>query len=199
MIRPRRPDRAEIDRFLAGHVDTAFSYADVGATADLAQPLPDSLRAAYAVDHHRFDLGRGQALFERARDALFAWRHFDIDWLDLQGRSSPVHTGQIVATLTQLGPLWFLTPCRVVFAQRDDDAHRAGFAYGTLAGHMLAGEERFVVSIDPASEQVQYEIAAFSRPASWLARLGRGGVRRLQRRFVAGSQAALRNASGSGD
>ena len=79
----------------------------------------------------------------------------------------------------------------MVFADRDGDAHRAGFAYGTLAGHMLCGEERFVVSIDPASELVQYEIAAFSRPAGWLARLGRGNVRRLQRRFVAGSHAAL--------
>lgn len=47
---------------------------------------------------------------------------------------------------------------------------RAGFAYGTLPGHPESGEEAFVVSRAP--DGVRFTITAFSRPATWLARLG---------------------------
>ena len=69
------------------------------------------------------------------------------------------------------------------------------YAYGTLGGHAECGEERFRVSIDPTSEQVLYEIAAFSRPALLLSKLGYPFARRLQKRFALSSAHALARAA----
>jgi uncharacterized protein (UPF0548 family) len=90
--------------------------------------------------------------------------------------------------------LWFLNPCRVVYSELSPDRNSASFAYGTLRGHAECGEERFRVSFDPATEQVQYEIAAFSRPAIALSKLGYPLARRLQQRFAASSAQALARA-----
>ena len=67
---------------------------------------------------------------------------------------------------------------------------RFGFAYGTLPSHVERGEERFLIEQDDAG-QVWYEIAAFSRPRHWLARLGYPLVRRYQSKFRRESAAAM--------
>lgn len=195
MIRLLRPSPATIAAQLA-RVDAPFSHDDVGATA-----RPEALVALahlYTFDHSRFPLGRGRAVFERARSALFTWRHFEIPWLELQGGDVPVFPGQIVATLTRVFVPWFLSPCRVV--DRIDppgEPNEVSFAYGTLPGHVACGEERFSVRIDPDTERVVFEIFAFSRPAVALARVGRPFMRRVQRRFGTDSAAALERAIAS--
>jgi uncharacterized protein (UPF0548 family) len=141
-----------------------------------------------------FALGHGRALFERARDALLAWRQFEIAWLRFDG-SGPVNIDQIVTTSTRIAGLRFVNPCRVVyteFTERDAVA----YAYGTLPGHAECGEERFQVSIDAQSAEVRYELAAFSRPALWTSKLGYPIARRIQRRFAKSSAEAMRRASG---
>lgn len=192
MIRASRPDEDAIAAMLRDET-ASLSYAEVGATADpgaLAR-----LAARYTIDHRRFPLGQGHQTFERARAALFAWRGFDIPWLTLHGRDRPVHFGQNVATETRVLGLWFVNPCRVVHLEDGDDGwNRVAFAYGTLAGHVACGEERFSVRLDPASEAVELEILAFSRPARMLTRIGRPWMRRIQRRFAADSADALSRA-----
>lgn len=207
MIGFRRPSPAAIaqtlepiagrtdERDSAGRrADLGFSYAEVGATADPARAARLSDR--YAVDHRVFTLGRGRACFEAAADALFAWRQFEIPWLELCGREQPVHPQQVVATLTRSFGLWFLNPCRVVYCHpRDDTRLEASFAYGTLEGHVALGEERFRVRLDPAADDaVTFEIFAFSRPAHWTTHVGRPFLRRIQRRFAADSVQALARA-----
>lgn len=61
-------------------------------------------------------------------------------------------------------------PCRVVFII--DEANRRGFAYGTLPGHPVSGEELFLVSYDSRTEEVVAAVTAFSRHATWWSRLG---------------------------
>jgi uncharacterized protein (UPF0548 family) len=185
VIRLRRPSQADIAPQLRV-CDAPFSYSEVGATAE-ADALA-ALAADYYVDRHRFALGTGRALFERARAALFAWRHFEIPWLELQGATALAAQGQGVATLTCVAGLWFLNPCRVVYTEA------AAFAYGTLPGHVERGEERFAVRLDSVSAQVHYEITAFSRPAALVTRLGLPFARRLQKRFAASSAEALAQA-----
>lgn len=192
MIRWRRPSPREIHDTLAAD-DRPFAYREVGATA-----YPESfarLADRYTLDRHRFPLGRGRAVFERARAALFAYRHFEIPWLELHGAAEPVHPGQVVATLARTLGLWSLNPCRIV-DRRDEsgDPDVASFAYGTLEGHVAAGEERFTVRRDPRTDEVAFEIIAFSRPALWLTRLGRPVMRRVQGRFAPAAAAALRRA-----
>lgn len=174
--------------------DHSFSYPEVGETAQLDAPrVRETLAGRYDVDHHRFELGTGRALFERTKSALSDWRHFEIPWLELCG-AKRVAPDQVVATLVCVGRLWFVNPCRVVYTDFPPDADFAAFAYGTLRGHVECGEERFRVSFDAATEGVAYEISAFSRPAVWLTKLGYPFARRLQRRFAAASARALARA-----
>ncbi|WP_410050073.1 DUF1990 family protein [Actinomadura sp. CNU-125] len=51
-----------------------------------------------------------------------------------------------------------------------EDERRAGFGYGTLPGHAMAGEESFVVDID-GTGAVWLTITSFSRPTTAVARL----------------------------
>ena len=194
MVQLRRPSQSTIAVRL-GLPDQPFSYPEVAATADLDSLLSESLAATYDVDRREFPLGAGRGLFERARSALAAWRHFDIPWLELHGATTQVRSGQVVATLISVAGLWFWNPCRVVYAELSADPNRAAFAYGTLRGHAERGEERFALSFNPVTEEVLYEIAAFSRPAIALTKLGYPLVRRLQSRFAASSAEALARAA----
>ena len=193
--RIRRPTPEEIAARLTAH-DQPFSYPEVGATSSIEHSFTESLAATYDTDVYEFHLGTGRSLFESARDALLAWRHFDVPWLEFHGASAPAKTGQVVATLVSVAGLWFFNPCRVVYTEYSaEPADLAAFAYGTLQGHVECGEERFQVSLNPISGEVKYEIAAFSRPAILLSKLGYPLARRLQKRFANASSAALLRAA----
>ena len=192
MIRLRRPSGPEIDAVLRS--SDPFSYPEVGATAELGSPrVCETLAARYDVDRHEFRLGTGRALFERAASALVAWRHFEVPWLEFHG-GGPATTGQVVATAISLAGVWFLNPCRVVYTELESDRDSIAYAYGTLRGHAESGEERFAVCLDPASGEVVYRLAAFSRPALVASRLGYPFARRIQKRFAASSAQALAKA-----
>ena len=192
MIRLRRPSEEEIGACL-GSSDVPFSYSEVGATADFASL--ESLEVSYDVDRNQFSLGTGRDLFERARSSLMSWRHFDIPWLELYGAKEQVSSGHVVATLTRAAAIWYLNPCRVVYTEgTSDSASDAAFAYGTLPGHVERGEERFRVHFNPITDQVTYEVVAFSRPAILLSKIGHRWVRRIQKRFVASTAEALARA-----
>jgi len=192
--RIRRPTKDEIAARLASQ-DREFSYREVGASGSGSASFPTSLAGTYDLDRREFCLGSGRDLFERARESLFAWRQFEIPWLQLHGASVPARPGQVVATLASFAGFWFYNPCRVVYTEfPTGQADSAAFAYGTLQGHVERGEERFQVSFDPRTGEVTYEISAFSRPAILLSKLGYPIVRRLQKRFAESSAVALANA-----
>jgi uncharacterized protein (UPF0548 family) len=58
-------------------------------------------------------------------------------------------------------------PCRVIYVV--DETRRWGFGYGTLPDHPEQGEESFVVTWSE-DDTVFFDITAFSRPASAVAR-----------------------------
>ena len=88
--------------------------------------------------------------------------------------------------------LWWLNSCRIVYVvDEPGPISRFGFAYGTLPGHVEAGEERFLIEWDHGDDSVWYDILAFSRPNHLLSRLGYLFVRRLQKRFGRDSAAAM--------
>ena len=93
--------------------------------------------------------------------------------------SQPAATAGAVAVLRWgFGPLTFPATCRVVYTV--DEPDRRGFAYGTLPGHPVRGEEAFVVRLEPGGE-VRFTITAFSRPGSLMARLGGPVAGRVQK------------------
>ena len=189
MFRIGTPNDDEVARFLTLQKTLDFSYAPTGFTR---APAP----AGWEVDHNRVCLGQGQALFERAQAAVRAWKMFDLGWVWLRPHGVPLEPGQQVCVMARSLGLVAVNACRIVrtfdeVAAQDGQLHRFGFTYGTLPGHVERGEERFVVTWDPDSDEVWYDILAYSQPHHPFARLGKPWVRRQQARFARDSMAAM--------
>jgi uncharacterized protein (UPF0548 family) len=183
----RRPSAHTIDRFLSESRGLPLSYSPVG----IVQSEPPG----YARDQLSVSIGRGRGDFGRARDALLAWKHFDLGWVELFPPHAPAEPGTVVAVLIRHFGLWSLNGCRVVYTvgSRDDET-RFGFAYGTLTNHAEAGEELFELFVDPGTDAVIYRIRAASRPRAALAQVGQPVVRLLQARFRRDSASAMNGA-----
>jgi uncharacterized protein (UPF0548 family) len=181
------PDRATIDAFLIATRREKFSYPEVGRSRESAAALD-----RYNVDHNRIQLGTGRDAFDRAKQALRAWKMFDMPWLEICWPSAPIEVGANVAVLAIHLGFWSLNPCRIAYTidEAAPEVERFGFAYGTLGGHGAIGEERFSVEFYPADSSVWYNLYAFSRPGA-VARLGSPFTRALQRRFALDSKAAM--------
>jgi uncharacterized protein (UPF0548 family) len=145
----------------------------------------------FDVDHARTELGRGNATWDRARAAIRAWRMFDLGWVELVDPTTAIHAGTTVAVLIHAFGLWSLNATRIVYVI--DEPDRFGFAYGTLPDHAECGEERFLV--ERASDgRVDFDLLVYSHPHQWPARIARPIVRKLQKRFGAGSLDAMHRA-----
>jgi len=184
-----RPSQTEIDQFLNSLRSDSFSYLHVGATRDSARP------DGYVVDHNRQLLGNGLKTFERAKQAVREWKMFEVPGLKLIHNDTPIEPGRDVAVLANHLGFYSLSSCRVVYVI--DEPGRFGFAYGTLSQHAESGEERFTVEYHRQSDEVWYDIYAFSRPGHFLVRLGYPYARYLQKRFAVTSKAAMLRAAGS--
>jgi uncharacterized protein (UPF0548 family) len=177
MFRIREPSEADVARFIASQRELPFTYAEVGATN--ATPP-----AGYNVDHNRIQLGRGEATFHRAVEALKKWRHFELGWVTIVPHGVVVEVGATVAVKARAFGTWSLNATRIVYTIEEN--RRFGFAYGTLPDHVEKGEERFLVEW-LADDSVWYDIFAFSRPQHPLVRLSAPLARRLQAQFARAS------------
>ncbi|MBA3252247.1 MAG: DUF1990 domain-containing protein [Geodermatophilaceae bacterium] len=180
MFSLRRPSAEHLAATLSAARSEQPTYDGTGATAGGGN-LPTGYRAAVVRRH----VGSGQPVFDAAVAAVDSWaaqRHAGVEVYPPQARPAE---GETVVQLLRLGPLWATAACRIVY--RLDEADRAGFAYGTLTGHPVRGEEAFLVERDAAGV-VRVRIAVFSRPNHWLVRLG-GPVGRLVQRRTAGRYA----------
>ena len=185
MPRLRKPSGVTLWKFLQTHGKLDLTYPAIGATATAP---PDG----FTVDHTRVELGKGEAVFRAAREALEQWKPFELGWLEAWPTDAPLEPGTPIAILARSLGLWWLSACRIVYIV-DEDGPTAtfGFAYGTLPQHMGAGEERFQVEWDKATDTVWYDILAFSQARSVLAQLGYPWFRHVQRRFRRDSAAAM--------
>jgi uncharacterized protein (UPF0548 family) len=187
MFLARRPSRQTIERFVDESRRLPLSYNQVG----IAEAPP----ADYDLDETFVTIGHGQAGFERAKAALAAWKHFDINWVETSPRAASIEPGSVVAVLIRHLGFWSLNGCRVVYGLGDRlHGPTFGFAYGTLTNHAEQGEEIFEVCLRPQTHEVVYRICAVSRPRAVLARLGYPAVRVFQARFRRDSGEAMRQA-----
>ena len=180
-----------VRRFLSSQRDLPFSYREVGATK--GEPP-----RGYVVDRYRVKLGEGEEAYKRARDALRAWRQFDLGWVSLHPGGAPLEVGTTVAVLAGRAGFRSLNSARIIYIlEEGGSVERFGFAYGTLPGHAERGEERFLVEWSHEDDSVFYDVFAFSRPNHPLAWLGYPFVRLLQKRFARDSKEAMRRAVAS--
>jgi uncharacterized protein (UPF0548 family) len=188
MISFRRPSPTILSTFLQTQSRLDFTYGAIGATASVPP-----VRAV--VDHTRVWLGKGEAVFRAARDALRRWAQFQLDWLQTWPPDVPIRQGEGVAIVARTLGLWWLNACRIVYVvEEDEPIAKFGYGCGTLPAHVGTGEERFLVEWDYEDGDVWYDLLAFSRPYHFLARLGYPYMRRMQKRFGRESAAAMRRA-----
>lgn len=159
-----------------------FTYDEVGCTRYDETP----------VGLHRLEcserIGAGDEVFQRAADALLTWRMHRVAGLGMTAADTPPRVGTNTLGLLGLGilsrrlqsRLGVPIPCRVVWTV--NEPNEIGFAYGTLEGHPESGEESFLVTRD--GDDVYTTIRAYSRGATWYARLG-GPVTRKAQHYAA--------------
>lgn len=169
------PDR--IERLAAA----PLTYDERGATRRAT--LPPGYRHA----RHSAVIGTGLASLNQAADRLFGWELQRRAGVGVAASSERVREGAVALLTVGPKPLALRAPVRVVWVE--DEPTRKAFAYGTLPGHPMSGEECFVVRLD-TDDRVVLKITAFSRPAGILARLAGPVASRAQewtgRRYVRG-------------
>lgn len=180
----RKPRPETLQEILDSQASLDFTYPHVGATADRA-----NLPQGFVVDHTRAKLGEGEDVFQAAKASLQRWRQYAFDWLEAWPDETHLEKGREIAIVARAVGLWWVNVCRIVEAA--DEPDEFGFTYGTLPEHEECGEERFRIERTETGE-VWYDILAFSRPNSMLARIGYPYVRRVQKRFGRESVAALK-------
>ncbi|RMI33417.1 DUF1990 family protein [Nocardia stercoris] len=143
---------------------TPYTYETVGATQPAEPhwaPTPPRMR--------RFErtvvIGKGAAVWEAATEAVLYWgikqrSGFRVAAVD--GAGDVVTAGAEYHIRAGWGPVTIVEPVRVVTVV--ESGRRRGFAYGTLPGHPVSGEEAFVVHRDEHGT-VRLTIRSLTRPA----------------------------------
>jgi len=186
MLFLHRPSDQQIRSLRDARKDSPFSYPDVGATRH--RPPPEGWR----VNHMRRLMGTGRVLHNKIVQALFSWDLLAVGNLKLFSAAPQVVPQATVAILSRHFGIWSVDFCRVIYVLREGPEQsgkilRTGFAYGTLPGHAVKGEEIFSIEFHPATEEVWYDIFSFSLPASPLIRLAAPIARATQKRFATAS------------
>ena len=181
MFTLKKPNEATITEFLKNCQKEPYSYPNVGST----NAKPDKLTApnGFKLDIYEIELGSGEAIYQRARQAIRDWKMFPSSMVSLFWPTAPIEEGTTVAVLAKHG-FWSLNAARIIYTiDETGDSDRFGFAYGTLVEHLESGEEQFTVRWDHETDRVTYQIIVYSRPAHWLVWLGYPYARREQARF----------------
>jgi uncharacterized protein (UPF0548 family) len=168
---------------------SAPTYAPVASTLGTAG------EGRTRVAHVTAALGHGQVHFDAAVAALRSWA----PQRSLAARVHPtgVHPtlGATVVLAVGVGPLRLLVPNRVVAIV--DEPDRWGYAYGSLPGHPVTGEELFVVE-RRSDGSVHATVVVDARPAPplrWLGPVVPALERRAVRRYLRVLQQAVRRSS----
>jgi len=168
-----------------------FTYLEVGRTRIESLSPP----TRYAFDRVRVPIGCGGAAFDAAVAAFRRWEQFNVGWVEAVPNTTPIAPGAVVAVRVWTVGFWSLHACRIIYVVDDSGpVMRFGFGYGTLPGHAEAGEERFLVEWDRATDEVFYDVCAFFRPRHPLVRIGWPIGKLLVNRFRRDSAHAMQNA-----
>lgn len=189
MIALQRPSDEQIREMLRSLADAPFNYDAVGCLRRKTIP------SGFNCDQASFPLGYGDAAWQAARKAIESWAMFPEDMVSMIRLSDAIEEGVVVAVLCRALALWTINPARVfhVVDHNNGTFHVFGFTYGTLPGHVEAGEESFVVVKELETGRVFYHIKAASRPSHPLVWLGYPFTRHMQAKFRALSGASMQS------
>lgn len=182
----KKPTPEQIRDFIADQSKYELTYDEIGYTA--GKPP-----AIYSIDRVREQIGKGEAAYQAACQALRGWKQFDLGWTEVANPDTPIEDGRVVAMLGRAPGVWSLNACKIVYSVDEiGPPRRFGFAYGTLPDHVCSGEELFRVEWNPADDIVWYEIFSFSKPHQLLAALAYPFFRAKQKQFKSDTVARMR-------
>jgi len=181
-----RPEAAAIEAKIAAAARLGWNEPRFLACAG---DVPGVLPPGFIRDRSESVLGRGPIVFAKAKDAFAHWVMFDLGWTRVANPGARIRLGQVVAVEVCALALWSVNLSRIVDVANEPE--RFGFVYATTPLHAEEGEERFLLTMDPATGQVRYELEAISRPRAWLARLGYPMTRSFQHKFARESHARM--------
>lgn len=155
------------------------TYSEVGGTLQAGPP------PGYDVIEDVAVVGTGAPRWQLAANELRGWGLHRAAGMLVSSTTAQASVGATVLNAAPFGRVSVVVPCRVVGLV--DEPTRSGFAYGSLPGHPLVGEERFTVELGD-DDVVRLRIWSFSRPvglAAALAPLARRGQALVNRRYCA--------------
>lgn len=170
----RRPSEAAVAKILTSMQDTRLTFQHEGCTRN------ESCPPRYSEGRATLVVGQGRQDFDAARRGIRNLCMFDIDWAQATADSTTIKKGSLVAVIVNVMGFWSSNVCRVI--DFIDEERRFGFFYGTLPGHIVEGEERFLVTLGE-DDLVHFELLAYSRPRHLLAWIGFPFVRWMQHKF----------------
>jgi uncharacterized protein (UPF0548 family) len=175
------PNEPVLAKWLSHRKTDAYSYPEQQATQQEVFPN------GYDHDRNKCLLGKGEATFKKAKQAIDQWVMFPAPWTKIYP-NTPAQLDEEVVVLFHLFGVWWFNSSRIVYTI--DEPNRYGFAYGTLTQHVEKGEEVFLVEKDEEGN-VWYRLEAFSQPNRWYVKLAKPLARMHQRRFAKESKAAM--------
>lgn len=114
--------------------------------------------------HRRSDvsavIGHGEAVWKRASSDVLSWRVKTASGFEIDAPGAVAEGARVRITARLLG-MAIVEPVEVVTVIRTTD--RVGFAYKTLPGHPVSGEEAFIVHRD--GDEVRLIVRSLTRPA----------------------------------
>ena len=178
MFSLRRPEDACVRDMLDSVKEADFTYDAIGC-------LQRSTPPGFSRDRHTVVLGCGEVVWANAQAAMRAWAVFPEEMVSVVRLTDDLEVGNVLATVCHAAGLWTVNPTRIlsVIDQTSGDRNRYGFAFGTLPGHVVLGEESFTIECDTATDEVTYTIEAVSRPRHPLLWLAYPYARMFQARF----------------
>jgi uncharacterized protein (UPF0548 family) len=169
----QRSDERSGERIAQGELN----YPGVGSTEQGPPPAGFECLISQAY------LGEGLATYRRVAQGILTWELQRGSGLRVRTDAAVVVPGARVVNGWGIGPFRINAPCEVVWVRRPVPGgapQSAGFAYGTLPGHPVRGEEAFEVDIDE-NGMVTFAVTAFSTPSNWFYAAGGALARRAQR------------------
>ncbi|WP_241975235.1 MULTISPECIES: DUF1990 family protein [unclassified Cryobacterium] len=105
-------------------------------------------------------VGRGDSVWERVARDVLRWRVKTASGFAVDS-TSPVSQGDRVVVTARLLKVTVVEPVEVVAVVKEFD--RVGFAYRTMPGHPVSGEEAFIVH--RRGDEVRLIVRSLTRPA----------------------------------
>ena len=174
----RAPSDDVANRLLDLQRDADLTYADIGLTLDPTRRQREVVR----------DLPTS---FDGTRQAMAAWRQYDLGWTRVAEPRPEVVEGNRVAVIARTFGLWTINTCRLV--RVIEEPGRFAYAIGTLPCHSESGEELF--ELTEAGGGCRLRIASASGPNHPLVRLGWPAAEWVIRRFLREAPEALRRSA----